>query len=290
MGLFLDGIINILKPPGMTSSDVVVVLRRLLQQRRIGHGGTLDPNAAGVLPVCVGRATRFVDYLDHQKTYRALLRLGLVTDTQDGDGRVVETRPVSVSLAQVRAAAQAFLGPQLQVPPMVSAVKVNGERLYRAAQRGETVERPPRPITIHRLEVESVGEPDAYWLTVVCSRGTYVRTLCHDLGAALGCGGHMAFLLRTAVGALSVQDSVPLFAVGVNTPLEPVERGVLHYPAVQVPPQAWPAFGNGVPAVLRGEPGVVRVYRAERFLGLGNVDGKGYLRMKVWLDPPGASQ
>ncbi len=289
MGLFLDGIINILKPPGMTSSDVVVVLRRLLQQRRIGHGGTLDPNAAGVLPVCVGRATRFVDYLDHQKTYRALLRLGLVTDTQDGDGRVVETRPVSVSLAQVRAAAQAFLGPQLQVPPMVSAVKVNGERLYRAAQRGETVERPPRPIpfTVLRWNLPASRTPIGSRLSAqgvpMCAPSATIS------GAALGCGAIWPFCYERRWGRYPSRIACPY---SPWESIRPWSRWSGGY-CIILPYRCRPglaAFGNGVPAVLRGEPGVVRVYRAERFLGLGNVDGKGYLRMKVWLDPPGASQ
>ncbi len=266
---------------------MVVVLRRLLQQRRIGHGGTLDPNAAGVLPVCVG-ATRFVDYLDHQKTYRALLRLGLVTDTQDGDGRVVETRPVSVSLAQVRAAAQAFLGPQLQVPPMVSAVKVNGERLYRAAQRGETVERPrvPSPFTVLRWNLPASRTPIGSRLS---AQGVpSVRTLCHDLGAALGCACNTAFRYERRWGRYPSRIACP-YSPWSNTPRSRWSGGY----CIILPYRCRPglaAFGNGVPAVLRGEPGVVRVYRAERFLGLGNVDGKGYLRMKVWLDPPGASQ
>ena len=184
-----NGILIIDKPQDWTSMDVCARLRRCLGERRIGHAGTLDPMATGVLPVFVGRATRAVEFASEgQKEYLAGLRLGLVTDTQDTSGAVLEERPAAVTPGELEAVLPRFRGPIQQVPPMYSAIKIQGKKLYERARKGREVERPPRPITIHSLTVEDVLGPDRFLIRVRCSKGTYVRTLCHDIGQALGCG------------------------------------------------------------------------------------------------------
>ena len=190
-----DGIIIIDKPTGWTSMDVCAKLRGILREKRIGHAGTLDPMATGVLPVFVGRATKAVQFAENgRKEYHAVLKLGTVTDTQDTTGTVLETHPVTVGADEVRAALEHFTGELLQLPPMYSALKVNGQKLYDLARQGKTVERKPRAITVYGLELLEQSAPDEFALRVVCSKGTYIRTLCHDLGQALGCGGCMAAL------------------------------------------------------------------------------------------------
>ena len=206
-----SGILIVDKPEDWTSQDVVAKLRGALHERRAGHGGTLDPMATGVLPVFFGRATRAVEFFEHaEKTYETVLRLGLVTDTQDITGRVLEQREAaSVTEADVRAALPRFLGPQKQVPPMYSAIKIGGKKLYELARAGQEVARPARDITIHALELLSCAPPD-FTLRVHCSKGTYVRTLCHDLGAALGTGGCMAALRRTEASGFCIGEAVTL--------------------------------------------------------------------------------
>lgn len=210
----LDGVLNLLKPPGMTSHDVVDFVRRTLGVRRAGHTGTLDPGAAGVLPVCVGRATRVSEYLlGTDKTYRAVMVLGVITDTQDAQGHVVATADASgVTREAVEAALDEFRGPIRQVPPMVSAARHQGERLYRLARRGETVERAPRDVTVSSLTLADwrPGARARAVLDVTCSKGTYVRTLCHDLGQALGCGAHLDFLVRMRHGPFRQEESATL--------------------------------------------------------------------------------
>lgn len=193
-----SGIIIIDKPAGWTSMDVCAKIRGMLHEKRVGHGGTLDPMATGVLPVFVGRATRAVEFAENgRKEYVAGLRLGLTTNTQDTSGETLETRPVTVDRPAVEAALAAFTGQISQIPPMYSAIKVGGRKLYELARRGKEIERKPRSITIYELELlEQVSETD-YLLRCLCSKGTYIRTLCHDLGAALGCGGTLYSLRRT---------------------------------------------------------------------------------------------
>ena len=205
-----NGIISIDKPQGWTSQDVTARLRRVFNTRRIGHGGTLDPMATGVLPVFVGRATRGVEFFEHAtKTYEATLRLGITTDTEDMTGTVLSRQEVQITQADFEAVLPRFRGEILQVPPMYSALKVNGQKLYDLARKGREVERQPRPITIHRLELlEFTGEEAR--IVVECSKGTYIRTLCKDIGEALGCGGCMASLRRTQAGEYTIADSIPL--------------------------------------------------------------------------------
>ncbi len=206
----MNGIINIYKEAGYTSFDVVARMRGILKTRKIGHTGTLDPAAMGVLPVCVGNATRAAEFLaDHDKEYIAELLLGVTTDTLDTTGRVLETRPVTCSEDKAREAVLSFLGTSEQIPPMYSALKVNGKRLYELARAGREVERTPRSIEITELEILSVQLP-VIRFRVVCSKGTYIRSLCQDIGEKLSCGGCMQSLERTRVGAFDKSTAVTL--------------------------------------------------------------------------------
>ena len=218
-----NGILIIDKPAGWTSMDVCAKLRGMFHEKRVGHGGTLDPMATGVLPVFLGRATRAVEFAaDSDKEYIAGLKLGVVTNTQDTTGEVLEERPVEVSGEQLRRVLERFTGDIEQVPPMYSAIKINGKKLYELARKGKEVERKPRPVTIHALGVLDETPPEGadYLLRVVCSKGTYVRTLCHDIGQALGCGGCMASLRRVKAAGFTLKDAVTLEAVQ-----EAVDRG-----------------------------------------------------------------
>ena len=206
----MNGIVIVDKPAGWTSQDVVSRLRGVFQTRRIGHGGTLDPMATGVLPVFVGRATRGVEFFEHaDKTYEATLRLGVTTDTEDITGTVLEEKPVSVTEAEFLAVLDQFRGEIEQIPPMYSALKVNGQKLYDLARQGREVERKSRKITIFRLECLSFEGTEAK-LLVHCSKGTYIRTLCKDIGQALGCGGCMAALRRVQAGSYKIDSAVSL--------------------------------------------------------------------------------
>lgn len=203
----IHGVINVYKEKGYTSHDVVAKLRRILNQKKIGHTGTLDPDAEGVLPVCLGRGTKLCDLLtDKDKTYRAVLLLGTVTDTQDISGNVLKQGEVAVSEEEVRQVLQSFEGQYDQIPPMYSALKVNGRKLYELAREGKEVERKPRPVTIFEIHPEKINLPRVT-MTVKCSKGTYIRTLCQDIGEQLGCGGCMEELTRTRVGVFSVHES-----------------------------------------------------------------------------------
>ena len=206
----MNGILLIDKEPGWTSSDVVVKLKGLLRERRIGHAGTLDPMATGLLTVFAGRATRAVQFAEHDaKRYLASLRLGVTTDTQDITGNILETKPVQITEEELENVLREFRGEIEQIPPMYSAVQVGGRRLYDIARKGGTVERAPRPVTIHELKL--LGREGEDWLLDVrCSKGTYIRTLCHDIGQRLGCGGCMSALRRTEAGGFFVSDAVTI--------------------------------------------------------------------------------
>ena len=233
-----DGIIIIDKPTGWTSMDVCAKLRGILREKRIGHAGTLDPMATGVLPVFVGRATKAVQFAENgRKEYYAVLKLGTVTDTQDTTGTVLEAHPVTVGADEVRAALEHFTGELLQLPPMYSALKVNGQKLYDLARQGKTVERKPRAITVYELELLEQSAPDEFALRVVCSKGTYIRTLCHDLGQALGCGGCMAALRRTEASNFRIDEAVTLEDVAREGEalLRPTDSLFRQYPAYTIP-------------------------------------------------------
>ncbi len=222
----MNGIVIVDKPQGWTSQDVTAKLRGVFQTRRIGHGGTLDPMATGVLPVFVGRATRGVEFFEHaEKTYEAELKLGVVTDTEDITGTVLETSKVSVTQEQFLAVLEQFRGEIFQVPPMYSAIKINGQKLCDLARKGKEVGRKPRPVTIFELECLDFSG-DTARLRVRCSKGTYIRTLCKDIGEALGCGGCMAALRRTSAGAYTAQQAVPLAELVASSAPETYLMGV----------------------------------------------------------------
>lgn len=210
-----DGVLLVDKPAGVTSSDVVVAVRRMFKLRKVGHGGTLDPQATGLLVLLVGRGTKLSGAaMSGDKTYEGTLRLGAATDTQDAEGEVVSgSDPSGVTREALEAlVASDFAGDIFQTPPMVSAIKVDGVPLYRMARRGEEVAREPRLVHVYSFRVDDFGIPDTRF-TVRCSKGTYVRTLCHDIGAKLGCGGHLASLRRVRSGRFDVADAVPLDAL-----------------------------------------------------------------------------
>ncbi|MFZ5597904.1 MAG: tRNA pseudouridine(55) synthase TruB [Bacillota bacterium] len=214
----MDGLLNVLKPPGMSSHDVVNSIRRLVKGRKVGHTGTLDPGAAGVLLVCCGRAARLIEYLDHDKGYRAEITFGAVSSTGDSYGEISEREiPGDFTRDRVEGLLPSFLGTISQVPPMTSAVRHQGKKLYELARRGKVVDRPPRMVKIKSLKLarwyDGPGRPRAI-LDIECSAGTYIRTLCHDMGEKLGCGAYMSFLLRTRVGPYHVNDSFTLEELG----------------------------------------------------------------------------
>ena len=207
----MNGIVIVDKPQGWTSQDVTARLRRVFSTRRIGHGGTLDPMATGVLPVFVGRATRGVEFFEHaEKTYETVLRLGLTTDTEDVTGTVLTETMPSISREELEKTLEFFRGDILQVPPMYSALKVNGQKLCDLARKGQEVERKPRSVTIYALELLEQEGPADFRIRCLCSKGTYIRTLCHDIGAALGCGGTMSALRRTMAAGFTVAEAVTL--------------------------------------------------------------------------------
>ena len=207
----MDGVIVIRKEKGFTSHDVVAKLRGILHMKKIGHTGTLDPDAEGVLPVALGKATRLVDMItDKEKTYEAVMRLGVVTDTQDMSGIVLsQTTELSVTEEELCTVVSSFVGDYMQVPPMYSALKVNGKKLYELAREGKTVERKPRPVHFYEIEILDISFPLVRF-RVTCSKGTYIRTLCHDIGEKLGCGAAMESLLRTKVGRFTLDDAITL--------------------------------------------------------------------------------
>ena len=234
----MNGIVIVDKPQDWTSQDVTARLRRVFNTRRIGHGGTLDPMATGVLPVFVGRATRGVEFFEHaEKTYETVLRLGLTTDTEDVWGETIEERPVEFTEEKLQKVLESFRGEILQIPPMYSALKVNGQKLCDLARKGKEVERKPRPITIQELTLLEVGE-NTLRLRVKCSKGTYIRTLCKDIGEALGCGGCMAQLRRVTAGEYTIEESVPLQQLLETETPELYLRGVdtmfRNYPEVKL--------------------------------------------------------
>ncbi len=274
-----NGILVIDKPQDWTSHDVVAKLRGILHEKRIGHAGTLDPMATGVLPVFVGRATRAVEFAaEREKEYIAGLRLGVVTDTQDITGSVLATSPVSVTRAQVEAVLARFQGPIQQVPPMYSAIKKDGRKLYELARRGQEVERQPRPITIHALTLTEQVSPTEFTLRVLCSKGTYVRTLCHDIGQALGCGGTLSALRRTQSAGFTLDQAVTLEQLaGMDDPaaaLLPVEAYFAHYPALTLASEgAVKKVRNGSAVTMKGADGTYRVYSGQReFLALSKLE------------------
>lgn len=250
----INGVINIYKERGFTSHDVVAKLRGILKQKKIGHTGTLDPDAEGVLPVCLGKGTRLCDMLtDHSKVYEAVLLLGQSTDTQDASGTVLQEAPVDVSEEKVRETIMSFVGPYDQIPPMYSALKVNGQKLCDLARAGKEVERKARPVEIYEIQIEEIHLPRVR-MTVSCSKGTYIRTLCHDIGEKLKCHGCMESLLRTRVGQFLLKDSLTLAQVEehrdenrITEIVMPVDQVFSDCPALKLTKEAAKLGYNGNP-------------------------------------------
>lgn len=290
-----NGIIIIDKPQEWTSMDVCAKLRRIFGERRVGHAGTLDPMATGVLPVFVGRATRAVEFAERgSKVYETVLRLGQVTDTQDVTGTVLEEHPVMVGRKELEEVLPRFTGEILQVPPMYSALKINGQKLCNLARKGKTIERPARPITIFELDVlEQLNDTD-YRMRVRCSKGTYIRTLCHDIGMALGCGGTMAELRRTEAAGFALAQSVTMEQL-LEAKEQGREQGLLlevdayfsNYPECRISGEAERRCRNGNSFPSAGEDGMFRVYgEAGEFLMLGQRNGGTMTTVKSFFAPP----
>ena len=282
----MTGILLVDKEEGWTSSDVVAKLRGILHERRIGHAGTLDPLATGLLVVMVGQAAKASDYLmHHDKHYTAHLRLGLTTDTQDITGRILSEVKCSVTSEMLQPVLQSFLGESEQIPPMYSAIKIGGQKLYDIARKGGEVERKPRKINIPFLAMTGLDGED-YILDIDCSAGTYIRTLCNDIGQQLGCGGVMTALRRTASGIFRVEDAHTVSQIAeavrngrTDSLLIPVDRAFSEYPAIQVSEKDSERICHGNPIENKAEDGLYRVYDASRFLMLGRQD-HGFLKIE----------
>jgi tRNA pseudouridine55 synthase len=206
----MDGVINIYKPKGITSFDVVSQIRKISGTKKVGHAGTLDPAASGVLPVCLGRATKIIDYImNGVKTYRVILKLGMITDTYDSEGKILQVNEVNLGEEEVINTIKEFIGEIEQIPPMYSALKVNGKRLYELAREGIEIERKPRKICIYDTQINYIKLPLVSF-DVVCSKGTYIRSLCYDIGTKLGCGGMMHSLERISTGSFNINEAVNL--------------------------------------------------------------------------------
>ena len=285
----MNGIVIVDKPRDWTSQDVTARLRRVFNTRRIGHGGTLDPMATGVLPVFVGRATRGVEFFEHaEKTYEAVLRLGITTDTEDITGTVLETRPVALTEQDFLNILPQFRGEIQQIPPMYSALKVGGQKLCDLARQGKEVERKPRTITIYKLEcLKFTG--DTARLLVHCSKGTYIRTLCKDIGQALDCGGCMESLRRVTAGEYTIEEAVPLQTLlDTDVPeqyLRQVDTMFRNYTAVTLTPNQEKRCRNGNAFSVTHPEGTYRAYsQGGEFLMLAKVEGGTMTTVKSFFE------
>lgn len=290
----VDGVLLLDKPQGLSSNTALQQARRLFSAAKAGHTGTLDPMATGLLPLCFGEATKFsADLLDADKTYEAEVCFGVTTDTGDAEGEVRECRPVTATPADLLALVPRFTGPITQVPPMYSALKRDGKPLYELARQGVEVERQPRQITIHALDVlgttcDGAGHLARARLAVSCSKGTYIRVLAEDIGAALGCGAHLTALRRTRVGTLTLTGAVTLAHLdGLDEAaraacLAPVDALLSTLPRVDVTPAQYGplSHGNPVPRQATDNVGKVRIYADGVLLGMGEQGGDGWLRPK----------
>ncbi|AEY65690.1 tRNA pseudouridine(55) synthase TruB [Clostridium sp. BNL1100] len=308
----MNGILNVLKPAGMTSFDVIGFMRRITGQKKIGHAGTLDPSAVGVLPLCIGNATRALEFMiDKDKVYRAELTLGISTDTQDSSGIVLDSYSVEVNDDEIKKAIMSFVGTIEQLPPMYSAIKIGGKKLYELARQGQTIERESRTIQIYNIDVIRIWDDNVIFesegvtqefaakkvlLDVHCSKGTYIRTLCNDIGEKLGCGGHMSFLVRTRAGqydldnALTMEEIVQLSETkALEGHLLPVEKIFEEFDIIKLNKEELFKYNNGVWLEVeknKYENTVYRVYDNNSFLGLGEVFEKGntlYLKSKKFF-------
>ena len=297
----MNGFLNILKPPGMTSAAVVAVVRRLTGEKRVGHAGTLDPEASGVLPVMIGKAARLFDYLvDKEKEYVAEAAFGQATDTQDATGRVIATGDCYPTLEQVCAAAQTLTGDITQRPSMFSAIKKDGVAMYERARRGEEIEVPERVVHVESITVHGEMPEHGYLMTIRCGRGTYIRSICNDLGEKLGCPAHMRFLLRSMSGAFALDTAMTLEEAAAYAQagtlaenLIPLDMPLAHIPRVDVPSRYRKQVINGAKIPLKDteleENRPVRVYQRGEFWGMAAREGD----MLVWraqIAPEGKEQ
>lgn len=284
----MNGVIVINKEAGFTSFDVVAIVRRLCRPYKVGHTGTLDPDATGVLPVCIGNATRAADIMcgNDRKSYRAVMRLGSATDTYDASGKVTDKGDSSgITDEALSDAVKLFTGDIMQIPPMYSAIKVGGKKLYELAREGKEIERKERPVTIHSLKIVS-RDGDDIVLDIDCSKGTYIRSLCHDMGLKLGCFAHMAQLQRTKSGNFTIDDAVNLSELSDISDIEkhliPTER-LFDYPDFTVSEKQERLVRNGVSAYCNGEEGMYRVFNNKgEFLSVSEIvtiDGQKCLKL-----------
>lgn len=290
----MDGFINVLKPPGLSSGAVVAIVKRVSGEKA-GHAGTLDPEACGVLPVMVGRATRLFDFLvEKQKTYLAEIAFGCATDTQDAQGKVIARGENYPALEAVRQALPRFTGDILQTPPLYSALKMGGETLYKLALKGRTAEIPARPIHVERIDLLGETPRHGCLMRVVCGRGTYIRTLCHDIGAALGCPAHMRFLLREQTGAFELSTAVTIEEIkaasengGLARYLLPLDAPLSHYPRYDVPLALQKKCWNGVRLQAGEGPDAAeagmhfRLYADGQFVGISRAEADHTLAPRV---------
>jgi len=293
--IFLNGILNILKPPGMTSHDIVSIVRKRLNIKKVGHAGTLDPGAAGVLPVCVGQATKISQYLlDSNKKYRTELTLGVRTDTEDMYGTVIGRSSVVSTKEEIERAIMSFIGTYNQIPPMYSAVKIKGKRLYELARKGIEIERNSRTVTVYSIDIIEI-EGNKAMFDVLCSKGTYIRTLCKDIGDVLGCGGTMSFLLRTVSGKFDLETTVTveelLETERIEDLLLPSDFPLEHMPKIIVKPisvkqalngnNIYSYYSTDNEKVSSGTK--VRIYIKKQFIGFGIVKcdkiGMNYIKV-----------
>lgn len=301
----MNGIINVIKPPNMTSQDVVSYLRGLLGERRIGHGGTLDPGAAGVLPVFLGRATRLCDYsIQGDKEYLGEIAFGVSTDTQDSYGNPLEHGDKKVTRLEAEMAFRGFVGEIQQRAPMYSAVKVGGQKLYRIAYSGKEVETPLRRVVIHEADILRQTGENRFLFRVRCGKGTYIRTLCQDVGQAVGCPAHLSLLLRTRVGIFGLETGCTLDELRrrkeegrLFEPVQPADAAVAHLPRLVLPGEclAQVRNGAGVPASrlcggdAADDGALVRIYLEERFAGLGHlIQGQVKIHKLIWEESHGS--
>jgi tRNA pseudouridine55 synthase len=285
----VDGVLLIDKPVGLSSNDALIKVKRIVNAKKAGHTGTLDPFATGLLPLCFGEATKFSqDLLEADKTYLAKVHLGVTTTTGDTEGETVATHPVAVTVEQIEAALAKFRGPIMQIPPMYSALKRDGKALYEYAREGVTLEREARPVTIHALEMLDYEAP-FLTIRVTCSKGTYIRVLGEDIGAALGCGAHLNQLRRIGVGSLSIAGMVTLEQLQAHdnplSLLAPVDALLSSFPRLALTPELAKRFQNGQRLALNREPvtlpdqqGRVRVYLEDKLLGTAILQEWGVLQ------------
>lgn len=279
----MDGVINLFKPKGMTSHDAVKIIRKILKTNKIGHTGTLDPNASGVLPICIGKATRIVEYLHElDKEYIAELTLGVMTDTQDSEGRVLACSDKVVDEKRIYDVMEKYKGDLIQIPPMYSAIKYKGKKLYELAREGKTIDRQPRNIRIYEQKILNINDCKSIIFYVRCSKGTYIRTLCNDIGLDLGTYGYMSFLIRTGVGNFKISDSYSIEYINtigkdnVDKILIPIDKALNHLDEFIVEEKFYNKLINGnmievKPTNINFLNDNLKIYCKNRFIGIGRL-------------------